>query len=218
MRTSKPSAGFACLALALAIGVVFAPRTAAYTASASKWAFSPVNYFVNASNLDLASPAADAAVRVGAEAWSAQSRTRFQFAYGGGSAQTTTTNDGVNLVVFRNASNGSAIATTYWWSNSSGIIDADIVFWDAAFRFFSGASGCSSGFYIEDIAAHEFGHALGLGHSTLSGATMYPSVSSCNTSNRTLHADDVAGVEWLYPPRSTPPAAPTGLRTITSGN
>lgn len=218
MRIPRPTTRFACLAAALAIATVFVPHTAAYTAYPSKWAFSPVSYFVNASNLDLSSSAADAAVRAGAEAWSAQSQARFRFAYAGGSAQSTTTNDGVNLVVFRNASNGSAIATTYWWSTSSGIIDADIVFWDAGFRFFAGASGCTAGFYIEDIATHEFGHALGLGHSTIHGATMYPSVSSCNTSNRTLDADDVAGVQWLYPPQATPPSPPTGLRAITSGN
>src|SRR6476469_9730726 len=55
----------------------------------------------------------------------------------------TTANDGLNLVVFRNASSGSAIATTYWWSSGSNIIDADVVFWDGAFRFYAGSTGCS---------------------------------------------------------------------------
>jgi matrixin len=218
MRILRPTTYVILLAAALAIATVLAPSTAAYTAYPSKWALSPVSYFVNASNLDLSSAAAEAAVRAGASAWGEQSQARFRFAFGGGSTQATTTNDGVNLVVFRNASNGSAIATTYWWSNGSGIIDADIVFWDAAFRFFAGANGCSAGFYIEDIATHEFGHALGLGHSTLAGATMYPSVSSCNMSNRTLDADDIAGVRSLYPPQTTPPSPPTGLRTVRIGN
>lgn len=165
MRILEPTTRFALLATLLAIATVLSPRTSAYTTSSRGWPSSAVNYFVNASNLDLSAPAAEAAVRLGADAWAAQSRARFRFDFAGASAQTTNTNDGVNLVVFRNASNGSAIATTYWWSNSAGIIDADIVFWDGAFRFFTGATGCANGFYIEDIAAHEFGHALGLGHS-----------------------------------------------------
>ncbi len=139
---------------------------------------------------------------------------RFGSWYRGLSSQTTTTYDGINLVLFRNASSGNAIATTYWWSSGSRIVDADIVFWDEAFRFFAGSSGCSSGFYIEDIAAHEFGHALGLGHSTSASATMYPSVSSCNAGNRTLDADDIAGARALYPPQSGP-AAPTGFRFVS---
>jgi hypothetical protein len=217
MAMLRPTTRFALVAAVLAIATLLSPRAAAYTATGTKWAFSPVNYFVNASNLDLGGAAAEGAVRAGADAWSTQSRSRFRFAFGGASTQTTTTNDGVNLVVFRNASNGSAIATTYWWSTASGIIDADIVFWDAAFRFFAGTSGCTSGFYIEDIATHEFGHALGLGHSNLAGATMYPSASSCSMNNRTLAPDDIAGVLSLYPVQPTVPSAPTGVRTIGTG-
>ena len=114
-------------------------------------------------------------------------------------------------------SSGSAIATTYTWFNGSGILDADIVFWDAAFHFYAGTSGCSGGFYIEDVAAHEFGHALGLGHTNVSGATMYPSISTCSSGARSLDADDIAGVVSLYPPApsSNPPGAPTGFRIIT---
>ena len=135
-----------------------------------------------------------------------------QLLFAGQSAQSTAAFDQVNLVMFRNATNGAAIATTYWWSSGSRIVDADVVFWDGAFRFFAGTTGCSSGFYIEDIAAHEFGHVLGLGHSASSDATMYYSTSWCNTGNRSLHPDDIAGVRALYPPALAPPSMPTGLR------
>jgi matrixin len=206
---------FALLAFTLAITILWSREIKAYMTN-GRWALSEVAYLVNAQNLDVAQPAAEAAVRAGGDTWASQSRAAFRFVFGGTSTQTTTTNDGRNLIVFRNASNGSAIATTYWWSNSSGIIDADIVFWDAAFLFFAGSSGCSGGFYVEDIAAHEFGHALGLGHSTSTTATMYPTTPSCSMRNRTLDPDDVAGVEALYPPRATP-GAPTGFRLNRSG-
>lgn len=204
----------ALLVATLAMGIALSNPTSAYVANGPTWAQRPVAYSINTTNLDLSEAAVETAVRTGADTWDAQSNASFSFAFAGRSTQTTTTYDAVNLVVFRNASSGSAIATTYWWFTGSSIVDADIVFWDAAFQFFSGSAGCSGGFYIEDVAAHEFGHALGLGHSTSGNATMYPSITSCDTRNRTLAADDIAGVLALYPPSSTAPRAPTGLRLV----
>ena len=199
----------ALLVALVAVATVLSGRPGAFSLLGPAWPQPQTPYYVNAANFDLAAPAADAAVRAGADAWLLQAGA-FRFIHAGSTAQATTTNDQINLVVFRNASSGSAIATTYTWSTPSRIIDADIVFWDEAFRFFAGGSGCSGGFYIEDIAAHEFGHALGLGHSTVLGSTMYPSVSYCNTGNRTLETDDISGVRALYAVL----APPTGLRII----
>ncbi len=174
-------------------------------------------YVVNTANLDLPTSAIVPALRAGADTWALQSNAAFAFTYAGPSSQTTNTNDGINLVLFRNVPNTvnpSAIATTYSWVSGSTLIDTDIVFWDVAFQFFAGSSGCSGGFYIEDIAAHEFGHALGLDHSTMSTATMYASTSYCNTANRSLDADDIAGVLAIYGARPGTPTVPTGLRLV----
>ncbi len=214
METLSTTSRVVLTAATLAIVVLLSRDTGAYATNGRAWTRPPVSYVVNPANLDLPHGAIAAAVRAGADAWALQSHAAFSFDYAGPSTQSATTYDGVNLVVFRNASNGSAIATTYWWSNTSAIVDADIVFWDAGYRFFTGASGCSGGFYIEDIAAHEFGHALGLGHSALTSATMYPSVSACSTGNRTLDVDDIAGVEALYPRRAIAPTPPGGFRIV----
>jgi hypothetical protein len=211
----KSTLPFAVLSVAIALVTVSSVEPIAYVTSGPTWNLSQVPYYVNGANLDLPGAAAETAVRSGADTWHLQSGAGIRFSFAGGSSQATTTYDGVNLVVFRNASSGSAIATTYWWSSGSRIVDADIVFWDAAFRFFAGSTGCSGGFYIEDIAAHEFGHALGLGHSASTVATMYYATSSCNTSNRSLDADDIAGVRALYPPLQQPPLPPTGFRIVS---
>ena len=76
--------------------------------------------------------------------------------------------------MFRNADGGSTIASTYAWSSNGVLVEADVVFWDGTRRFFAGNSSCSgsNGAYVEDIATHEFGHVMGLSHSTYTVARL----------------------------------------------
>jgi predicted Zn-dependent protease len=78
------------------------------------------------------------------------------------------------------------------------IYDAD-VYTNTAYQYYSsGETGCSNEFDINGIMVHEVGHVIGIGHSNVSGATMYPSVSACNANNRTIEADDRAARDDLY--------------------
>ena len=98
---------------------------------------------------------------------------------------------------------GSCLAATltgYYVSQTGDdrIYDAD-VYTNTSIQFYSSReSGCSSEYDIDGIMAHEVGHVIGIGHSNVSGATMYPSVSACNTGNRSLAADDFAARDDLY--------------------
>jgi hypothetical protein len=62
---------------------------------------------------------------------------------------------------------------------------------------------------IQATATHEIGHLLGLAHTQVSNAVMSIMATTpaffCNTDQRNLKTDDIAGVTFLYPPPSTAP-------------
>jgi Matrixin len=94
----------------------------------------------------------------------------------------------------------AATLTGYYISQAGDdrIYDAD-VYTNTAYQYYSsGETGCSNEFDINGIMVHEVGHVIGIGHSNVSGATMFPSVSACNANNRTIEADDRAARDDLY--------------------
>jgi hypothetical protein len=61
-----------------------------------------------------------------------------------------------------------------------------------------GPGSVSGGIDLQGVACHEYGHALGLGHTNVGGATMFPSISGTGTAARSIEADDIAGVQFIY--------------------
>ena len=182
----------------------------AYTSYTSyRWPGARATFYFNAnSGGDLPASSAIAALQTAMEVWNQQSGSAMRFSYGGTTNANQLANDGTNAMFFRPGS--SAIATNYTWWSGSSLVDSDIVFWDDH-TFSAGTSGCTSGYYLEDVAAHELGHAMGLDHSSDPEATMYPSLAACSQAFRTLAADDIAGARALYPggPAPAPNNAPS---------
>ena len=121
--------------------------------------------------------------------------------------------DGIPMLNFRDPTGqctDSCLAATFILSGQVGqgqnqktrFIDADIVT-NTAHNFTSTSedpqgAGCSGEFYIEGVHVHEIGHGLGLDHTDVGGATMYPSVAACNNGPATIEEDDIAGLCALY--------------------
>ena len=99
---------------------------------------------------------------------------------------------------------GSCLAATltgyYHQEGGAYYIDDADVYTNQRYNYTSTgeADGCSGEFYIEGIMVHEVGHVIGIGHSNVSGATMYPSVGYCNNGPASLASDDTAAANDLY--------------------
>lgn len=203
------------IVFALAAVTGIAGLASAYVLSGHRWSARQVPFYVNPVNADVSEDAVVAALQSAADNWRAQSTADISVYYAGRTSGTSLTNNGKNEVFFRPTSNGGTAAVTYWWYGPDNhLLDADIVFYDAGFLFFTGQSGCAGGVYIEDVATHEFGHLLGIEHSSFPDASMYPTFTGwCNQNWRTLSADDIAAVQASYPASTLPdpPAAPAYL-------
>lgn len=116
----------------------------------------------------------------------------------------TSSPDGQNEVYFADVSSSGAIAVTIVWGIFGGppfareLVEWDQIYDDVDFDWSSiGEAGKMD---FENIATHELGHSVGLGHPDDSCAeeTMYRFADFGETKKQTLEAGDIAGTSSLY--------------------
>ena len=88
---------------------------------------------------------------------------------------------------------GGVLAHAFYPPPNSGALAGDAHFDDAETWTINVPTG--SAYDLVTVAAHEFGHSLGLRHSSVSGALMAPYYGG---PMRFLHSDDIAGIKHQY--------------------
>jgi len=91
--------------------------------------------------------------------------------------------------------NGLETITT---TSPSIVYDADIVFNPHA-KFSTSTPPLSNDFDLQSVATHEIGHALGLDHSGVAHAVMFPFGDTGESQQRTPSTDDLIAISFLYP-------------------
>jgi hypothetical protein len=132
---------------------------------------------------------------------------------------------GVNVICFCSnnpgfTQNDGTLALTVTTTTGTQIIGANIFFnpqpSGICFATDSAVTACpNSGDTVQDlqtVATHEIGHMIGLDHSAIARAVMYPFAADKQTE---LSWDDVAGVSQLYP-KSAPDVATGGISGTVS--
>lgn len=112
--------------------------------------------------------------------------------------------DGRNGAEFAPIADAGVIAVTYTWGVFGGPAkNRELVEWDMIFdsdSFAWDTNGSTTAMDFDDIATHELGHAMGLGHppNACTEETMYAYASLGETKKRDLNAGDIAGINGLY--------------------
>lgn len=184
---------------------------------ALKWAHRPVGYRVAEQSAPGVSPAllGDAVGRAFAR-WQAVPTASISYRFDGFTGAAPGEEDGLSTIGFADRADLDRVlaSTSFLIDVATGeLLEADI-FFNTAFQWSVVPGGEAGRYDLETIALHEIGHLSGLGHSALgeteitetgrrviaAESVMFPiAFSPGSIANRTLRADDVAGISDLYP-------------------
>ena len=184
----------------------------AFISNGAKWK-TVENYIVDSTNLSgMSQSEVETAIAAATGLWNNEvtgNIFRGQVAGTVDAVDLTTPLDDKNEVYFADINDPSIdsnniIAVTVTWGIFGGPPrNRRLVEWDQVYNeaFTFGDAGINTGIMdIAGIAAHEVGHAAGMGHpdSTCIDETMYAYAANGETKKRDLNAGDITGIQELY--------------------
>ncbi|XP_070543592.1 matrix metalloproteinase-14-like [Ptychodera flava] len=162
-------------------------RQRRYSAGPVAWPKNDLTYRITRYTADLSQQQIDDIMKRAFDVWSAETPLTFTQIFQG-------TPDIVIFFARQNHGDGGpfdgpggVLAHAYFPTNGDAHFDDDELY----------TEGTSSGINLFQVAAHEFGHSLGLGHSEVPDALMAPFYQGY-VPNFQLNEDDVLGIQYLY--------------------
>jgi hypothetical protein len=187
--------------------------TLQYSYPGQSWPHPPspvVSYRVNENSADCTGEAA--AVQNAAATWNG-ARAYFSFNYAGSTTAVSSVYNGVNEIMWTNLGAVTAIAVATYWYNpaSNAIVECDMEF-NTYYAWSTAATPPSGRYDVQTIALHELGHFLSLSdlYSAGDSAKVMYGYGSPGTTRRALHADDIAGIQYIYGALPSAPAMTNG--------
>ena len=215
----------ASLLLCLACIVTFAPRVDGYLKLGTRangrsvslmWKQLPIRYFVtNRGVPGVTATELQQTIVHAFSTWDSVPGVSLSSQFAGFTSATPLDDDSVSVLGFANRPDLDRVLgqTSFTFDVVTGELVESDIFFNSSFAWSVAAAGEADRFDLESIVLHEIGHLHGLGHSGLgetelrpggrrvlgAEAVMFPIAFSPGTTlDRTLRADDIAGILDLY--------------------
>jgi len=175
----------------------------------------PVRYFITNGDVPgVTAPQLRDAVGRAFSSWAGAPNVRLSSEFVGFTGANPISGDGANAIGFTNRPDLDRVlgSTSITVDTVTGAIAEADIFFNSLFTWSAASAGEPGRQDIESIAVHEVGHMLGLGHSMIgeteligtgrrvigAEAVMFPIAFSAGVVNRSLKADDMAGIADIY--------------------
>lgn len=162
----------------------------------------PINWFYNHNGFSqLDAQSAFSVFNQSFQKWTVPSCTGIQFRFSGTTTNKWDSRDQQNVMIWNpqipDSNFPTALALTIPLYNNQGVyFDADIIY-NGGYSWSPNPS--ANQFDMFGTVTHEVGHLIGLDHTNVQNATMFPTASPGLCPCRTLKQDDINGVCSLYP-------------------